>query len=187
MNDRTKGGALAGFIAVADRIMDGICSLFLFLANASLALMLVGTAATIVLRPLNVSFYWIWPWTMQFFVWMSFFGFYVIYRKNKDIAVDFLVRKYGDGAMTLTRYFVALTTLTVTGLILAETRIILEGQIGDIEGVITPWGTELERYTLSIPLFLSTFLVFVNALLEILKATQGMPEPLPTHLTDPDS
>ena len=119
MNDRTKGGALAGFIAVADRIMDGICSLFLFLANASLALMLVGTAATIVLRPLNVSFYWIWPWTMQFFVWMSFFGFYVIYRKNKDIAVDFLVRKYGDGAMTATRYFVALTTLTVTGLILA--------------------------------------------------------------------
>lgn len=166
--------------------MDGICTLFLFLANASLALMLVGTAATIVLRPFDVSFYWIWPWTMQVFVWMSFFGFYVIYRKNKDIAVDFLIRKFGDGAMTVTRYFVAAVTIIVTGLMLIEAPGVLASQIGDIEGVITPWGTELERYTLSVPLFVSTFLVFLNACLDVVKAIGGVPEELQSHSLDPE-
>ena len=32
--------------------------------------MLAGTATTIVLRPFDLSYYWFWPWTMQFFVWM---------------------------------------------------------------------------------------------------------------------
>ena len=54
-------------------------------------MMLFGTAATIVLRPFNISYYWIWPWTMQFFVWMSFVGFFVVYRLGKDIAVDFII------------------------------------------------------------------------------------------------
>ena len=40
---------------------------------------------------------------MVFFVWMSFLGFYVVYRRSKDIAVDFVVLRLGDGAMVATR------------------------------------------------------------------------------------
>ena len=38
-----------------------------------------------------------------------------------------------------------------------------------IDGVITPWGGELERYTLSIPLGISCLLIFFNSLLELMK------------------
>jgi len=63
---------------------------------------------------------------------------------------------------------------------------IFESQVGVIDGVVTPWG-ELERYTLSIPLAVSCALVFLNAALDVLKALAGLPEPMPSHATDPDS
>ena len=155
----------------------GACErLFLVIANLCLALMLLGTAATIVLRPWQVSYYWIWPWTMQVFVWMTFFGFYVVYRRGKDIAVDFIVLRLGDRAMTITRYFVAALIMLIMAIILWQMPTILESQVGVIDGVITPWGWELERYTLSIPLGISCMLILLNAGLDILKAIAGIPE-----------
>ena len=148
--------------------------------------MLIGTAATIVLRPLNISYYWIWPWTMQFFVWMSFIGFFVVYRLGKDIAVDFIVLRLGATAMTISRVFVDLVILAVMGAILAQMPTIFESQVGVIDGVMTPWG-ELERYTLSIPLAISCVLIFLNTVADLGKAWLGIPELKPTHELDPDS
>ena len=173
-------------IDVVDGALAGVARLFLIIANACLALMLLGTAATILLRPFDLSYYWIWPWTMQFFVWMSFLGFYVVYRRGKDIAVDFVVLRLGDGAMVATRYFVAGMTMAVVGTIIWQMPVILESQVGVIDGVVTPWG-EIERYSLSIPLGVSCVLIFLNAALDVLKAIAGLPELLPTHRTDPDS
>lgn len=169
-----------------DRMLEWCGRVFHVLANFCLGMMLIGTAVTILLRPLELSYYWIWPWTMQFFVWMSFIGFYVVYRRGKDIAVDFLVLRMGAPAMTATRYFVALIILAVTGVIIWQMPVILQSQVGVIDGVLTPWG-ELERYTLSIPLGVSCTLIFINALLDIAKAMMGMPELPPSHQTDPDS
>lgn len=169
-----------------DRILEWFGRVFHVLANLCLALMLIGTAVTIVLRPFDLSYYWIWPWTMQFFVWMSFIGFYVVYRRGKDIAVDFLVLRMGTPAMTATRYFVALIVLAVTGVIIWQMPVILQSQVGVIDGVLTSWG-EMERYTLSIPLGVSCVLIFVNALLDIAKAMVGIPELPPSHQTDPDT
>jgi TRAP-type C4-dicarboxylate transport system permease small subunit len=157
--------------------MERLGRLFLILANICLVLMLFGTAATIVLRPLGLSFYWIWPWSMQVFVWMSFLGFFAVYRRGKDISVDFVMRKLGPAAMYVSRIFVALVVLAVVGIILVQMPTILESQVGVIDGVLTPWGTELERYTLSIPLGISCVLIFINALLDLAKALLGWPEP----------
>lgn len=168
---------LDGLIRAVDRSLDWLDRTFLVVANLCLLLMLVGTAATIVLRPFGISYYWIWPWTMQVFVWMSFVGFFVVYRRGKDIAVDFLVLRLGGWAMVLSRYFVALLIIAVMGLILWQMPTVLASQVGVIDGVITPWGWELERYTLSIPLTVSCALILVNALLELLKAHAGWPEP----------
>jgi hypothetical protein len=62
--------------------------------------------------------------------------------------------------------------------------VILESQVGVIDGVMTPWGEELERYTLSIPLAASCLLIFVNALLDAAKAWLGWPEPASHVLAD---
>jgi len=186
MSARKQGGPLLAAVHRFDAVMGAISNIFLVLANLCLGLMLIGTAATIILRLFNVSFYWIWPWTMQFFVWMSFIGFYVVYRLGKDIAVDFLVIKLGDKAMVTTRYAVPVMIIIIMGTVLLEMPKILASQVGVIDGVVTPWG-ELERFTLSIPLGVSCALIFLNAILDILKALVGMPELIPSHATDPDS
>ena len=169
-----------------DGALDWLGRVFLVIANVCLALMLIGTAVTIVLRPFDVSYYWIWPWTMQFFVWMSFVGFYVVYRYGKDIAVDFVVMRMGEGAMAVSRFLVDAVVLAVMGVILYQMPTILQSQVGVIDGVVTPWG-ELERYTLSIPLGVSCALIFLNTALDLGKACLGIPEPAPSHRLDPDT
>lgn len=178
MSDLTADrGSLERVVVRVDRLFEGLATLFLWAANLCLFLMLIGTAATILLRPLDISFYWLWPWTMQVFVWMSFIGFFVVYRKGKDIAVDFVMRRLGSAAMRTSRWFVIATVLLVIGIILKEMPVILESQVGVIDGVITPWGAELERYTLSVPLAASCLLIFLHALLDAAKAWLGWPEP----------
>ncbi|MEM9222959.1 MAG: TRAP transporter small permease [Pseudomonadota bacterium] len=177
----TKDGPLTRLVIAVDGGLGALAKVFLWLANICLFLMLLATAATIVLRPLGASFYWLWPWSMQVFVWMSFLGFFAVYRMRKDIAVDFVMRRLGPGAMTVSRYFVAAVVIGVMVVILREGPLVLGQQVGVIDGVITPWGTELERYTLSIPLFASCLLILVNAVLDIVKALLGWPEPVPDH------
>ena len=169
-------GPLFQAVRGLDAGLERVAVLFHIIANACLGGMLIGTAATILLRLVNTSFYWIWPWTMQFFVWMSFFGFFVVYRRRKDIAIDFVIRQIGGPAFAVSRYFVNALILVVTGTILLQMRIILESQVGVIDGVLTPWG-ELERYTLSIPLALSCALIFLDTLVDTAMAMFGQPEP----------
>ncbi|MEM8662947.1 MAG: TRAP transporter small permease subunit [Pseudomonadota bacterium] len=174
-------GPLTRLVVTVDAALGAIAKVFLIGANVCLFLMLCATAATIILRPFGVSFYWLWPWSMQVFVWMSFLGFFVIYRYRKDIAVDFVMRWIGPGAMTVSRYFVAGIVILVMVIILREAPLVLSQQVGVIDGVITPWGWELERYTLSVPLFASCGLILLNAILDILKGILGWPEPAPDH------
>jgi TRAP-type C4-dicarboxylate transport system permease small subunit len=168
MNLNTASGPFKIAVQTLDLQLKRLSDLFLIIANGCLALMLVGTAATIILRLFDISFYWIWPWTMQFFVWMSFVGFYVVYRKGKDISVDFLVLKLGANAMRITQIGVPLLIIILMIIMLAQMPTILSSQVGVIDGVVTPWG-ELERYTLSIPLGISCFLILINSTVTILK------------------
>lgn len=180
--DTTSDGPLLRLVNALDAALGVLARIFLWAANICLFLMLLATAATIVLRPFNISYYWLWPWSMQVFVWMSFIGFFVIYRLRKDIAVDFVMRRLGNWAMVASRYFVALVVITVMLVILWQAPLILSQQVGVIDGVILPGGTELERYTLSVPLFASCALILLNAVLDLLKAALGVPEPEPDHM-----
>ncbi len=184
---KTKDGLLYKVVHLLDYFLDKTSFLFLLIANSCLALMLIGTFATISLRLFTISFYWIWPWTMQFFVWMSFFGFFVVYRFGKDIVVDFLIFKLGHTAILITRYLVPILIMTIMGFILKEMPVIISSQVGVIDGVITPWGGELERYTLSIPLGVSCFLIFLNSLLDLFKTYLELPEQKSSHSSNSES
>ena len=186
MNSEIKPGPLKLVVQATDLQLKRISDLFLVFANVCLGLMLVGTAATIILRLINkslgwfdiaafstISTYWIWPWTMQFFVWMSFIGFYVVYRRGKDISVNFLVMKIGPSMMKITQIGVPILIIVLMSVMLLQMPTILSSQVGVIDGVITPWG-ELERYTLSIPLGVSCFLILLNSVITILKIYVGI-------------
>jgi len=186
IHEKESTPTVARIVGVLDSFLGFCGRMFLIIANSCLIVMLFGTAVTIVLRPLDVSFYWIWPWTMIFFVWMTFFGFFAVYRYKKDIAVDFMVLKIGPGAMHWTRYFVAVVIIIVSGSLLWQMPTIIESQVGPIDSAVLPWDSELERYFLSWPLVFSTALVMLESVLDILKAWVGIPETRPSHVTDPE-
>lgn len=152
----------------ADHVLGFLSDLFHAIALFCLMAMLVGTAFTILLRPFNISYYWIWPWTIQFFVWMCFFGFYPIYRRRADISISFIIERLSSGLLRYSKMAIEAVIILVMLLIIIQLPIIFESQVGPVDGVITPWG-ELERYTLSIPMSFSCCLILANSMLEIIK------------------
>ena len=149
--------------------------------NMCLLIMLGLTAATILLRPFGISAYWIWPWTMVFFVWLSFFGFFAIYVRLKDIRVDFLARMFGDAGMAVTRVVSDLCGLAICAEILWQLPMVMRTSRGFVDGAIFPSGEELARQALSVPLFISAALIVLTALLDLAKFFAGMPEKITQH------
>ncbi len=44
----------------------------------------------------NYSFVWVFPLTLFLFIWMTFFGAFVIYRQKREITVDFIYRLFPE-------------------------------------------------------------------------------------------
>lgn len=164
-----------------DKLNWGLSGAFLWLSNLCLLAMLALTAATIVMRPLGLSFYWIWPWTMVLFIWLSFFGFFAIYARLKDVRVDFLAQRMGPKGMTFTRLLTDAAALLVTGVLLSQLPKVIATSRGVHDGAIFPGGGELPRLALSVPLFISVVLIAASAILDLAKMGAGMPENVTEH------
>ena len=160
-------------VALVDRLL-GVCErVFHVLANACLAVMLVINVVNITTRAVfDTAIYWVFPWSVVLFVWMTFFSFFVIYRKNKDITVDFLIDRLGPGARVASRVLVNIIILTVIGVMLWLAPQTLASQVGTIHLV------GLERYALSVPLFVSCALIFANYVIDMIDVFLGVEEPV---------
>ena len=101
--DHAPEGPLQRALNRLDRLGWTMGGIFLWLSNLCLLAMLGLTTATIILRPLSMAPYWMWPWTMVFFIWLSFFGFFALYARLKDVRVDFLALRLGPRGMAATR------------------------------------------------------------------------------------
>ncbi|MGB3555382.1 MAG: TRAP transporter small permease subunit [Jannaschia sp.] len=174
-------GPLQRALLRLDRASWSLGGAFLWLSNLCLLAMLGLTAATIVLRPLGLSAYWMWPWTMVFFIWLSFFGFFALYARLKDVRVDFLAERMGPRGMTATRLVSDAATLLVTGILLSQVPTIIATSRGVYDGAILPQGFELPRLALSVPLIVSTILIALTALLDVAKMAAGLPENVVQH------
>ncbi|NIY97795.1 MAG: hypothetical protein HWE37_11000 [Rhodobacteraceae bacterium] len=62
MRDAT-GPAGAGLLTMIDRALGVVGFVFLQMPKLSLGVMTLPTAATILLRPFDITCFWIWPWT----------------------------------------------------------------------------------------------------------------------------
>ena len=138
----------------------------------NLAVMLVLNVANIAVRGItDKGIVWVFPWTMVIFVWMTFFGFFVLYRQRRDISVDFLVDRLGSWASLASRLVINALIVALMAVMLANAPRILEQQVGNIEMV------GLERYTMSVPLFVSCALILVTFIVDTVHALAGRPEP----------
>lgn len=157
-----------GFVKGIDRALGVIGFIFLHLATASLAFMALLTTATIMLRLFDISYYWMWPWTMIFFVWMVFFGFFAVYRFKKDIVIDIVLRRVKGLTSRLMPVFQSGVVLAVAVTLLIQLPTVFSAQRGAIEGALLPWGGEMSRLSLSVPLALSLLFIALQALLDLI-------------------
>lgn len=148
--------------------------LFLILANVCLGSMLLFNAVNIFWRgTFDVSITFVWPWTLLLFVWMTFFGFYVIYRRAKDITVDYFVDLIGPRARHAARLLSGTLIVALMALLVVEAPRTLASQVGDMELI------PLQRYWMSIPLFASAGLILVHFALDLARALGGEAEMRP--------
>lgn len=167
MSDAT-GPAGAGLVTMIDRALGVVGFVFLQMANLSLGVMTLLTAATILLRPFDINHFWMWPWTMIFFVWMVFFGLFAVYRLKKDIVIDILISRIHGTAGRILRVLPPIVVLGVSLIILSQVPVLIEAQGGPIDGALLPWGGELDRLALSVPMGLSFCFVALQALTDLL-------------------
>lgn len=164
------------WIAICDSVIHFAGRGFSLLCSLCLVGMLLLTAATIILRPFGVSYYWIFPWTMVLFVWLSFFGFFAAMVFARDIRIDFVALKFGAKGMLVTRILGQAVMLFVLYWLLSELPNIVANARGNIDGVILPTGGELPRRFLSAPLLLSCIGITLALFLDIAKMFYGLPE-----------
>jgi TRAP-type C4-dicarboxylate transport system permease small subunit len=162
---------VSALIGALERAL-GLCErLFLALANMCLAVMLVSNMANIASRALfDKGIVYVFPWSVVLFVWMTFLGFFVVYRRGKDITVDFLIDRLGGRARTASRLLVDTLVIGLMLVMLYQAPHIIRSQVGVIEMV------GMQRYTMSIPLFVTAALIAIDFLLDMIKALLGRPE-----------
>lgn len=155
----------------------GMCErVFHMVANICFGLMLVLSAVNMTLRIIvGKAPIWMYPWTELLFVWTTFFGFFVVYRQRRDVRVDFLVDRLGPRAAVASRLLANAVGILLMVVILWSAPRIIHQQVGEIEFI------GLERYFKSLPLFMSSMLVLVVALLDTICALAGRPEPRGHH------
>jgi TRAP-type C4-dicarboxylate transport system permease small subunit len=165
--------------SLIDRIETALAALetlFLRAANACLAAMLLANMANILVRGVtDRGILLVFPWTTVLFVWCTFIGMYVVYRRGTDITVDFIHDRLGTGGKTGLRVFAGLVVLAVLGTILMVAPEVLATQEGEIEL------TGLPRWALSLPLFVSSFLVALDVALDLARAALGLPSRAKGH------
>lgn len=155
---------MTAVVDAVERVL-GVCErLFLVLANACLIIMLAINLANILQRGLlDKGIPWVFAWSGVLFVWMTFFGFFVIYRRKKDITVDFVIDRLGVNGRNASRLLVNLIVMTLMTVMLAQAPRIIASQVGVIQMV------GLERYSMSVPLFVSCALIFLNFALDTVR------------------
>jgi TRAP-type C4-dicarboxylate transport system permease small subunit len=162
---------VSALIERLDRALDLCERLFLALANLCLAVMLFANMANIATRALfDKGIVYVFPWSVVLFVWMTFLGFFVVYRRGKDITVDFLIDRLGERGRLVSRLFVDVLVIGLMLVMLVQAPHIVRSQVGTIEMV------GLERYSMSIPLFVTAALIALDFLLDMIKALMGRPE-----------
>ena len=167
-------------VAHVERLLSVCERLFWVIANTCLLLMLSANILQIARRAIfDKGIPLVFPWTVFLFVWMCFFGWFVIYRHASDITVDFLMDRLGEGAHRIARYFVNFVIIALMLVLLVHGPQVLSQQFGDVIELV-----ELERWVQTMPLFLSSALILVQAAMDIWLARQGIPpqrSAAPTH------
>jgi len=151
-----------------EKVFSGWEMVCKIIAVLCLVVMFTTNIFNIILRALfNYSFVWIFPLTIFLFMWMTFFGAYVIYRQNKEITVDFLYNRLPETSRKWITFISSILIMGLMVLILIHAPRLIYAQMGPIQVLRIP------RYFQAVPLFLFCFILFFDFLHETIKLILG--------------
>ena len=155
-----------------DHILDLMDRLFLIMANGCLAVTVIANAVNILWRGIfDEAIILVWPWSMTLFVWAAFLGFFVLYRRKKDVVVLVLLQALSPRHQRILVAIAHLCFFAVMALMVAIAPTRIANQAGIIELV------DLPRYVLSIPLFLSCFFIALDSMVQVYRIVDGGKNP----------
>jgi len=145
-------------------LMEKICLLISVLA---VGVMITINAIQIFFRyVLNMAFVWVFPVTMLLFIWMTFLGAFVVYRRKKDIIVRFLVNMIPSGGQNILLLITNILIMLLLIWILSEATTIFQRQASIMQIIPLP------RYTKAVPLFIGVAGIFLEYLVETVELSK---------------
>jgi len=154
-----------------ERILAAAEQMCLIFCVLSVGVMISINTGQIFFRYLfNMAAIWVFPVTMLLFIWMTFLGAFVIYRRKKDIVVSFIINLFPAAGRKAITLLTNLLTMALLVWILAEFPMIIKSQAAEMEVIPLP------RYSQAVPLFiglLGILLQYVTETVDLLK--NGVP------------
>jgi TRAP-type C4-dicarboxylate transport system permease small subunit len=172
----SRTGQLLAFVGLIDRALTVCEGIFLVLANACVAVMMLINIVNIFLRHFfSLALASVYPWSVVLMVWMTFLGFFLLYRWRRDVTIDFLVDHIGRQARFATRLLVNAIIFVILGVILWHAAELIEAQQAMIELV------GLKRRVLTYPLVAACIALVLDTFVDTVHAFHGIEERQPVH------
>ncbi|SNY92199.1 TRAP-type C4-dicarboxylate transport system, small permease component [Cohaesibacter sp. ES.047] len=155
-----------------NKALDMVAILFRWLATISLLIMVSINLVNVVVRAtLDQAFGWVFPWTLLLFAWMLFFGFYAYVRGKRDVVVDVIMIRLPKPLRILGGLFACTVGMLFMIAILraAPSLIVIQQTKMDM--------IDLPLWARSLPLFISSVLVFLHMLLNFIQIATGQVTP----------
>jgi TRAP-type C4-dicarboxylate transport system permease small subunit len=151
-----------------EKIFSGWAKVCKLIAVLCLGIMFLTNIINILLRGLfNYSFVWIFPLTIFLFMWMTFFGAYVIYRQKREITVDFIYNRLPEAGRKWITLVSNILIMGLMALLLWHAPRLIRAQMSPMQVLKIP------RYFQAVPLFLFCIVLSLDFLYETVKLIQG--------------
>jgi TRAP-type C4-dicarboxylate transport system permease small subunit len=151
-----------------EKVFSGWEKMCKIIAVSCLGIMFLTNIVNILLRGLfNYSFVWIFPLTILLFMWMTFFGAYVIYRQKREITVDFIYNRIPEAGRKWITLVSNVLIMGLMALLLWHAPRLIHAQMSPMQVLKIP------RYFQAVPLFLFCIVLSLDFLYETVKLIQG--------------
>ena len=127
-------------------LLEKICLVF---STSAIGAMITLNIIQVFFRyVLNAGFVWVFPVTMLLFIWSTFLGAFVVYRRKKDIVVRFIANLFPTSAQEKLTFITNILIILFLLLILFQAPTLIQRQASIMQVVPLP------RYIQAIPLFI---------------------------------
>lgn len=127
-------------------LLEKICLIF---STSALGVMITLNIIQVFFRyVLNAAFVWVFPATMLLFIWSTFLGAFVVYRRKKDIVVRFIANLFPASAQEKLTLITNILIIFFLILILIQAPTLIRRQASIMQVIPLP------RYIQALPLFI---------------------------------